>query len=389
MFGMTKEKVWEVSAWGVPVLLLSVFVLLPVIIRWDNYRSGIISFLKVSGLGILFIVAAHFLFQAFPDLPFLMTDTPAKEKWSRFALVILTGQSAIYLFWGLVQQFIFLSIFNTNFARAFDIREKKGILSAAVCSALFFGLIHLPNIWLFASTLIVGFLWSFYFMKTRNLFVMALSYCLLASLADWLWSLSLSSGLTAYSGSVPLYFVIKIGVFLILPLCFGLFSFLQGNTLKGVKLISTVLFAVFIFWGYPNSSQGPDFYWGKDGNGRTWQSGPQMALKTDENGFTEYLTTGTNGFIVSQPLYITPDKAALLLVDMEVIPFSPDDKGAVYFDTGNGFNEKERHMFRLKKERTVYDVPLPLSKNLMRLRLDPSQKKGRVVRLYALKIGTK
>ena len=251
------------------------------------------------------------------------------------------------------------------------------------------GLIHLPNIWLFASTLILGFLWSFYFMKTRNLFVMALSYCLLASLADWLWPLSLSSGLTAYSGSVPLYFVIKIGVFLILPLCFGLFSFLQGNTLKGVKLVSSVLFAVFIFWGSPNSSQGPDFYWGKGGNGKTWQSGPQMALKTDENVFTEYLTTGTNGFMVSKPLYITPEEAESLLLDMEVIPFSADDKGAVYFDTGNGFNEKERRMFRLKKERTVYHVPLTLSKNLMRLRLDPSQKRGCVVRLYALKIGTK
>jgi membrane protease YdiL (CAAX protease family) len=389
MFGMTKEQVWEVSAWGLPLLLLLAFVLLPVIIRWDNYKRGMFSFLKVSGLGVLLIVAGHFFFQVFPTPPFLMTDTPVKQNWSRFSMVILTGKSAVYLFWGLVQQFFFLSIFNTNFARAFDIREKKGIFSAAVCSALFFGLIHLPNIWLFAATLILGFLWSFYFMKTRNLFVMALSYCLLASLADWLLPLSLSSGLTSYSGSVPLYFVVKGGVFLILPLCLGLFSFLQGNALKYVKVGSSILFALFILWGYPDAGQGPHFYWGKNGNGRTWQSGSQMALTTEANGFTEYLTTGANGFIVSQPLYITSDKAESLLLDMAVDPFSAHDKGAVYFDTGNGFNKKERRMFPLKKGRVVYHIPLTLAKNLMRLRLDPSQNKGRTVRLYALKIGTK
>jgi membrane protease YdiL (CAAX protease family) len=389
MFGMTKEKVWEVSAWGLPVLLLLVFVLFPVIIRWDNYRNGLISFLKVSGLGLLLIVAGHFFFQAFPDLPFLMTDIPEKGKWSRFSLVILTGKSAAYLFWGLVQQFIFLSLFNTNFARAFDIRKKKGFFSAAFCSALFFGLTHLPNIWLFALILTIGFFWSSYFMKTRNLFVMALSYCLLASLADWLLPISLSPGMKAYSGSVPLYFVVKTGAFLVLPLCFGLFSFLQGNALKYVKVGSSILFAVSIFWGYPNAGQGPDFYWGKSGNGKTWQSASQMVLKKEDNDFTEYLTTGADGFIVSQPLYITPEKAESLLVDMEVIPFAAYDRGAVYFDTGNGFNKKERRLFRLKKGRTVYHIPLTLSKNLMRLRLDPSRKKGCIVRLYSLKIGTK
>jgi membrane protease YdiL (CAAX protease family) len=387
LFGMTRERVLEVSAWSLPILLLLLFVLLPVIIRWDNYRNGIISFLKVSGLGVLFVLAANFFFQIFPDLP-LLTDTPVREKWSTFFLVPIGGKLAVYLFWGLAQQFLFLSIFNTNFARAFDIREKKGFLSAAFCSAFFFGLIHLPNIWLFALALPVGFFWSFYFMKTRNLFVVALSYCLLAFLVDQLLPVSLSSGIKAYSGPASLYLIVRGGIFLVLPLCFVCFSFLQGNALKPVKIGSSIVFALILFLAYPDSAQGPDFYWGKGGNGKTWQWSHQMDLQGEGKDFTEYITSGTDGFLVSRPLSIAPEKAKTIIVDMEVVPFASRDRGAIYIDTGNGFNAKERHTFRHKKGRMIYQVPLVTSKNLVRVRLKPTREKGRVVKLYSLKIGS-
>lgn len=388
LFGMTRERVLEVSAWGLPILLLLLFVLLPVIIRWDNYRNGIVSFLKVSGLGALCVLAANFFFQIFPDLP-LLTDTPVREKWSTFFLVPIGGKLAVYLFWGLAQQFLFLSIFNTNFARAFDIRKKKGFLSAACCSALFFSLIHLPNIWLFALTFIVGFFWSVYFMKTRNLFVMALSYCLLAFLVDQLLPVSLSSGIKTYSGPASLYFIVRGGILLVLPLCFVCFSLLQGNALKVVKVSSSVVFALILFLAYPDSAQGPDFYWGRGGNGKSWQSTHDMTVQGKGEDFTEYFITGADGFLVSRPLSIAPEKAKTIIVDMMVIPFSSRDRGAIYIDTGNGFNKKEMRKFRLKKGRMIYQVPLMTSKNVLKVRLKPTQKRGRVVKLYSLKIGAK
>ncbi|MFH1673277.1 MAG: type II CAAX endopeptidase family protein [Pseudomonadota bacterium] len=386
LFGMTRERVLEVSAWGLPILLLLLFVLLPVIIRWDNYRNGIVSFLKMSGLGVLFVLAANFFFQIFPDLP-LLTDTPVREKWSTFFLVPIGGKLAVYLFWGLAQQFFFLSIFNTNFARAFDICKKKGFLSAAFCSALFFGLIHLPNIWLFAFALIFGFLWSVYFMKTRNLFVMALSYCLIASIVDQLLPVSLSSGIKTYSGPASLYFIVKAGIFLVLPLCFVCFSFLQGNALKPVKIGSSLVFALILFWAYPNSAQGPDFYWGKGGNGKTWQCSRQMDLQEEGKDFTEYITSGTDGFLVSRPLSIAPEKAKTIIVDMEVVPFSTHDDGAIYFDTGNGFNRKERCKLHIKKGRMSYNIHFAPANQVVRLRLAPTRIKGTAVKLYSIKIG--
>ncbi len=388
LFAITKERVWEISMWGLPFLLLLLFVLLPVIIRWDNYRKGIIPFLKASGLGALVIIAANFFFQIFPNLPFL-TDTPVREARSSFFLVTLGGKFAGYLFLGLVYQFLFLSIFNTNFARAFDIRTEKGFLSAASCSALFFSLIHLPNIWLFAISLVVGFLWSFYFMKTRNLFVMALSYCLLALLADQLLPVSLSSGITAYSGPAPLYFIVRAVIFLVLPLCLGFLSLSQGDALKRVKIGSSIVFAAVLFLIYPNSGQGPDFYWGKGGNGKTWQGSHQMVLQREGEDFTEYSASGADGFIVSRPIYISPRKAESVLIEMEVVSFSVRDTGAIYFDTGDGFNGKEMRTFRLRKGRALYRIRLEPSGNVVRLRLVLSYNKECIVRLYSLKIGSK
>lgn len=385
ILGIPKGRVWEVSAWGLPLLALLVFVLLPVIVRWDNYRDGFISCIKVTGFGIVVIFIANFFFQAFPDLPFL-TETSAREKWSRFSLVTLGGQFGGYLAWGLAYQFFFLSLFNTSFARAFDVRKKKGAYSAAFCTALFMGLIYLPNIWLFTITLIVGFAWSFYFMKTRNLLSMALSHALLAFLIKQLLPVSLSLGIKAYSGPMPLYFIAKGGIFLILPLCFGFFSFFQGSLIKPVKFVSTIAFAVFIFLLYPNSEQGPYFYWGKGGNGKTWQWTHHIVLKRQGEDFTQYLTTGTDGFIVSQPLYVSPSKGMTALIDMAVVPFSGRDRSAVYFDTGNGFNKNDRYVFRLKKGRAVYKIPFKSSGNLLRLRLDPSREKGSIVKLYSLKM---
>ena len=91
---------------------------------------------------------------------------------------------------------------------------------------------------------------------------------------------------------------------------------------------------------------------------------------------------------MSRPLSIAPEKAKTIIVDMEVVPFSTRDRGAIYIDTGNGFNAKEMRRFRLKKGRMVYQVPLMTSKNVLKVRLKPTRKKGRVVKLYSLKIGS-
>jgi membrane protease YdiL (CAAX protease family) len=182
-------------------IILVIFIF-PVMMRLDNFMSGWNIHLKwMTLVGVTFVVIFNMFFQVFwldlQELPaaYAMKGDPPYLRLDQFNIIDFLGQMAGYVAWGWLQQLLFLSIFSTQFARAFDLKkDPKGVYLAAFFSALFFGLIHLPNFWLSIMTWTAGFFWAMVFMKNRNLMIMGVSHGLLGTLGNKLLPISYNVG---------------------------------------------------------------------------------------------------------------------------------------------------------------------------------------------------
>jgi len=81
-----------------------------------------------------------------------------------------------YAFWGLVQQYLFLSYFS----RRLRIFSGDRIIVALVTAAMF-SVVHLPIVILAAATFIFGFVAAFIFYERPNLYALALAHGLLGA----------------------------------------------------------------------------------------------------------------------------------------------------------------------------------------------------------------
>lgn len=84
---------------------------------------------------------------------------------------------AVYPVWGFIQQFIVQALIAGNL-------EKLGAPRAAIVAvaAVLFGLAHLPDLPLVALCAVAGVGWSVLFLRTRNLWPLALSHAWLGAL---------------------------------------------------------------------------------------------------------------------------------------------------------------------------------------------------------------
>ena len=182
---------------------LLIFLAYPVMLRLDNFRQSYKFMLAFIVIAIPLIFLFNLFFQLvepllgpiLADNPYMnFRGDPAATRLANFNIISVMGQWSGYIFWGWLQQLLFLSVFNTYFARGFDIREKKQRLYACLCSALFFGLIHIPNFWLSMFTFISGFFWALYFMQCRNLFAMGIVHGFGGTLLNKLAPINFSVG---------------------------------------------------------------------------------------------------------------------------------------------------------------------------------------------------
>lgn len=95
-----------------------------------------------------------------------------------------------YFFWAAFQQLFFQIFFTTQFKKVFA--NKYWV---ALCSALVFSLIHLPNSVLMGATLVSGFFWALIYFHFPNLFTIAVSHATLAVLLKFSLSNALTFGL--------------------------------------------------------------------------------------------------------------------------------------------------------------------------------------------------
>jgi membrane protease YdiL (CAAX protease family) len=176
-----------------PILFILLFIGFSVMIRFDTIKLALKHLGIIIAIGIPYVLMFNLIFTIWPDLPYLTGDSAA-QKLSEFTIVSYGSQFFGYIFWGYLQQLLFLGIFNTMLCRGFDITKPSGQILASFFTSMFFGLIHLPVFWLSFFTWFAGFFWSLYFMRSRNLWTMGVSHGALATLLNQLTPVPFSVG---------------------------------------------------------------------------------------------------------------------------------------------------------------------------------------------------
>ena len=106
----------------------------------------------------------------------------------------LRRAAALFL-WGLQQQYALQAIVN----RRVQVVLGKGSVSALAVALIFAGL-HAPNLALVVATFIGGIVWASVYQRTPNLFVLALSHCVMTMVLaaalppSWLHGLRVGAG---------------------------------------------------------------------------------------------------------------------------------------------------------------------------------------------------
>jgi hypothetical protein len=161
-----------------------VFGLFPFMIRFDNLNESLRFMFAFMFLIAVMALCANLLFQAnestlreaFKGNPYMgLRGDSAHERLKNLSIFAVGGQWSGYVFWGFLQELLFLGVFSAQFCRAFDVsRSKTQLVLACLCSASLFGMIHIPNFWLGLITFTGGFFGSLFAAQCRNLFTLGI-----------------------------------------------------------------------------------------------------------------------------------------------------------------------------------------------------------------------
>lgn len=190
--------------------LLWLFVGFPFMLRLDNFRECL-RFIVAFLIGaVVFILLFNLFFQVVLE-PFRdsleswhyirLRGAPARDRLAVLAdPLAIFGQWSGYVTWGWVQQLIFAGYFGVLFSRAFPVeRSRWDLTKACLHTAIVFSLVHLPNVWLMVFTFLGGFLGTFFFLQTHNLFALGISHGFGGSLLNKLTPINFSVG----AGQMP------------------------------------------------------------------------------------------------------------------------------------------------------------------------------------------
>lgn len=181
-----------------------VFGIFPFMLRLDNFHRSIRLMLAFVILLVVIAFASNLLFQCnetglrevFKSNPYMSLRGPsAHERLSSLDVFAVGGQWSGYVFWGFLQQLLFLGVFSVQFFRAFDVgRSRLQLFLACLCSATLFGAIHVPNFWLGLITFAGGFIGALYAAQCRNLFTLGVIHGLGGTLFNKLLPINFSVG---------------------------------------------------------------------------------------------------------------------------------------------------------------------------------------------------
>jgi membrane protease YdiL (CAAX protease family) len=369
------------SLWLLPILLLLTLLLLSFMLRWDTLRRAILPSAGIAVAGMLLVLILYALLRYQPGLP-LQTDQTALQKWNDFSFAAWIAQTAGYIFWAWLQQYFFLGVINTSLTRIINTGKRSGRHLAAWTTALLFGLVHLPNIWLFGVTFAIGILFAYSFMRRRNLFALAVAHALVASLYYQLLPLSLAPEIEGYEGPAIIYLGSRAFVFTAILLTFFCLLWSQREVRLWLRGIPAIILTGWLLLLYPDASQGPVFTWGDSGNGMTWRL-HNLKVTGQTTDYTEYEIRGSSPYLLSHPLIISPAGSEYIELELAINANNQAD-GILYPDFGNGFREDVFLRFHLQPGRHTYRIQPDYKQTLFRLKLETDAGSGSHLQLYSL-----
>jgi hypothetical protein len=139
----------------------------PDVINYWGFRTD--NFMKVVRIILPFAVFSLILFVALGFYQNTINIT-----WHILPLLVL------YPAWGLVQQFLLIALTAGNL---YDLKNKsisKGMI--IIVSALLFGAIHYPYVWLMIATFVLAILYSLLYLEQRNLYALGIFHGWLAAI---------------------------------------------------------------------------------------------------------------------------------------------------------------------------------------------------------------
>ena len=153
--------------------IFTYLILVLVLIRWDNFLDAAKVLIPFGGLFCLGIVITGMVYATIGNDWSLFENF----RWISQDSDSFLTHASFYTMWGIVQQYLFLSYFNTRFRKGFE-NSKRGQFLCALFTGLCFGLIHMPFLPLSTLTFIGGFLYAYFFGKDkyRNLFIVGIAH---------------------------------------------------------------------------------------------------------------------------------------------------------------------------------------------------------------------
>lgn len=164
-----KVTIGWMLAGGVTILL---WLIISIWWRGDSWDElGLVKETKSFWLFILVCVAGLFLIA-------LIGNPGVFEKpklWKNIA------QKLGYPTWALIQQFLLQSYLTNRIGKCVDGRWRAAFVAGAL-----FAVVHLPNPLLFTGTFVLGVGTAYFFLRCRNLYVIAFAHGILGTLVKYL-----------------------------------------------------------------------------------------------------------------------------------------------------------------------------------------------------------
>lgn len=159
------------------VFLASVFILLSWKFHRDSLKNlGVLprdfSQIRNIGIGVL-ISAVAFSITALVYNPEIFSNPKLGSNILR--------QFERYVFWAFLQQLVFHGYFTHRIQTVFN-----DVRNSSLVSGLMFAAVHLPNPILTGVSLIYGPASAYFFLRSRNIYILALAHAVLGTLLNYL-----------------------------------------------------------------------------------------------------------------------------------------------------------------------------------------------------------
>lgn len=191
------------------IFFLYKYIVSGILIRFDNLKTALFQLVLICTIGIVIIMATWAVMTipvvdqyiqdhntslmgapSFANALYIF-DQRAIEAMNSFSFAGFFANWGYYVYWGLVQELLFLGYWCTLLTKAFKNKFVVALLSSAC-----FGFIHFPSWPLMIFTMAGGFFWAIAWMRkdARNIFIMGAIHGFLGTMVAKLIPITMSVG---------------------------------------------------------------------------------------------------------------------------------------------------------------------------------------------------